>query len=120
MKPKSTPPALRPRLRIFVAVLLLTTFALTLHLQAARYQQPFPARHILHGDLRHDSEKPVQVIPPVGCPTTLLMATGLYFATSSFFVSPPRVVAIDHSRLSLLRYCARLFRAPPPVLSSIR
>lgn len=105
-------------MRIFVAVLLLTTFALTLHLQAARYQQPFPARHILHGDLRHDTEKPVQVIPPATCPTTLLMATGLFFAASSFFVSPPPVVAIDHSKLSLLRYFARLFRAPPSLQSS--
>jgi hypothetical protein len=120
MKLKSTPPALRPRLRIFVAVLLLTTFALTLHLQAARYQQPFPTRHILHGDLRHDTEKLVRVIPPVGCPATLLMAAGLFFATTNFFVSTPPIGAIDHTELSLRRYCARLFRAPPSFQSAIR
>jgi hypothetical protein len=111
---------MRLRLRLFVAVLLLTTFALTLHLQAARYQQPFPTRHILHGDLRHDTEKPVQVISPAGPPLTLLVATASVIAAAGLVVSPPSEASFDPSNLWLLRYCARFFRAPPSFEHRIR
>jgi len=91
----------------------MSTLALTLHLQSARYQQPleFAGAHILHGDLRSDSD----AAKAPRLTTHPIVALVLWIAILAITV--PRAASVvsfeDPFRSKFLRYLRRLLRAPP-------
>ena len=104
------------RVTLAAAVLLLSTLLLGLHIQSAKSLQPlaYPAKHVLHGDLRPDSETRRQR-QLIKCPTRQIAAT-------IFSLTPPNIGSrtewpapnyLDRSSLRLLRSLA-LFLRPPP------
>jgi hypothetical protein len=106
----------RARIRGLAAFLLLFTFALALHIQSAKYEHPFvfPAHHILHGDLRPDAGKIQAAISAIGtwCAPPLALLPALFSAAPLRFFREAEL-SFENSHLTLVRYLARLFRAPP-------
>jgi hypothetical protein len=110
------------RIQAFVAVLLLSTFALTLHIQAARYAQPFsfPTRHILHGDLRPDNHRMARIVRQIRISAVPALAMSLaVVAMAIFLVARPVAATSGGCDLALLSYLARFFRGPPSFSHSI-
>jgi hypothetical protein len=107
-------PAASRSVRILIACLLTSTFALTLHLQAARYQQPleFAGAHILHGDLRPDADSSAKAPRLLAHP---MVAMVLWIAILA--ITAPRAASDisfeDPFRSRFLRYLRVLLRAPP-------
>jgi hypothetical protein len=106
----------RIRLRGLAALLLLSTLALALHIQCAKYERPFdfPAHHILHGDLRPDTGKIQAAVSAIGA----WRATPLALLPALFSAAPLRFfreveLSFEHSDAVVASYLARLFRAPP-------
>jgi hypothetical protein len=101
-------------MRTLVAVLLLSTFALTLHLQSVRYQQPleFAGAHILHGDLRPDSDAAAKTPELVAHPVVAIILWIAILATA--VLRTARATSFDDPfHFRFLRYLRRHFRAPP-------
>ena len=106
----------RARLRGLAAFLLLSTFSLALHIQSAKYENPFvfPAHHILHGDLRPDAGKIQAAVSAIGawCATPLAVLPALVSCTPLRFFREAEVSYKD-SDPAVASFLARLFRAPP-------
>lgn len=102
----------------FLVLLLVSTFALSLHVQLAKYDKlaAFPGSHILHGDLIPDGDKPAQVF--TGVPEMPVLA----LIANLLGISLPRVnldsvlLSDETSVREFLNYLA-LFVRPPPVLA---
>jgi len=98
--------------------MLLFIFALSAHVQLARYNSvfAFPARHILHGDLRPDSDKSGRVLAGAYDATVLAVAIDLLPRTTVL----PRLVtsavspSAEPSLREILNYLV-LFVRPPPL-----
>jgi hypothetical protein len=98
--------------------MLLFIFALSAHVQLARYDSVFalPARHILHGDLRPDSDKSGRVLDGAPDATVLAVAVDPLPHTTA----PPRLVTsslsppAEPSLREILNYLV-LFVRPPPL-----
>jgi hypothetical protein len=104
-------------IRLLPAFLLVSTFALALHIQFAKIhrQYLFHTTHVLHGDLRSDTEKPTETSaqlcsPSVHAGFVALVIIHRSFRWPIFFSVEP---ACDFSLVHLTRYLARFFRAPP-------
>jgi len=113
-------PASRFRVEAFVAFLLVATFALPLHIQSAKFEQPFtfPTKHILHGDLRPDTEYSAQIVHQAGSSSAPALPMGRALLAPRI-VWRPIVYFFDRLDVALLRHLARFFRAPPPFRHSI-
>jgi hypothetical protein len=111
--------AVKPQLRVrlIAAFLLISTFALALHIQIAKNhrQYLFHTKHVLHEDLRADSEKPAETCVQLCSSSVHAGFVALVIVHSSFrwpifsSIEP----ACDFSLVRLTRYFARFFRAPP-------
>ena len=104
----------------FVALLLLFTLALSLHLQLARYDNfaAFPARHVLHGDLRPDGDHAGQVFAEadrVATAPALAIALLTLITALSRLISSSVLPSSEPSVREFLNYLAVLVR-PPPLL----
>jgi hypothetical protein len=105
----------RVRLRGLAAFLLLSTFALALHIQSAKYEHPFDftAHHILHGDLRPDTGKIQAAALAIGA----WSATALALLPVLFFAAPVRffreVELLSRIPIPLLRAISREYFARP-------
>ncbi|MGC1397512.1 hypothetical protein [Candidatus Binatus sp.] len=107
------------RLQALVAVMLLFTLALGLHVQLARYDNlsTFPTRHILHGDLRPDSGTSSGIFADIHDAVALVFAAGLLPRSNA---APRRfsgsvAPSAEPVEREFLNYLA-LFVRPPPVL----
>jgi hypothetical protein len=110
----------RFRLEPFIVLLLLSTFALSLHVQLAKYDSlsTFPAKHILHGDLRPNGDQPGQSFADVHGATALALIVSLLpqISAPSRLISGCALPSSEPSIREFLDYLA-LFVRPPPVLS---
>lgn len=107
----------RFRLEPFIALLLLTTFALSLHVQLAKYHNlsTFPGKHILHGDLRPNSDQSRWGIADVLEAAALEMVANLlpHISALSRLISGSVLPFSEPSVREFLSYLA-LFVCPPP------
>lgn len=106
----------RLRLELFVVLLLLFTFALTLHVQLARYNSlsVFPVSHILHGDLRPDSGQPARVLAAVESAMALAAVVGLSLIGPRFrLIRGSILFSIELPIRELLIYLEMFLRPPP-------
>jgi hypothetical protein len=105
--------------KVVIGLLLLSTFALSVHVQLARVTA-FPAKHILHGDLRPDCDNHRQLFTEVDSAAHLTFALGIV----ALAAGAPRVVpayvrsSIEPSFRKMLKYLSLFFR-PPPLSSAI-
>jgi hypothetical protein len=111
----------RFRLEPVIVLLLLSTFALSLHVQLAKYDNlsTFPAtKHILHGDLRPNGDKPGRSFADVHGATALALIVNLLSdkSTPSRLMSGSVLPTSEPSIREFLDYLA-LFVRPPPILS---
>jgi hypothetical protein len=94
-------------------------FALSLHVQLAKLDNlsTSPGKHILHGDLRPNGDKPGQVFADVPGTAALALAANLlpHISELSQLVSGFDLPSSEPSVRELLNYLA-LFVRPPPVL----
>jgi hypothetical protein len=97
--------------------MLLFTFALSLHVQLARYNDlsVYPARHILHGDLRPDSGQPARVLAAIDGAMALAAVAGIFalvdlrpHSTGGFVL-----LCADDGVRELLIFLAMFLRPPP-------
>jgi hypothetical protein len=102
-------------LRAFVGLLLFSAVALTLHVQSARYRQSlaFAGGHILHGDLRPDTDAAAKILAQAAGSVPALLRWMVVLATAILLAKRADEFYDRRFPLSLLRYLARLFRAPP-------
>jgi len=110
---------LRFKLQALVGLLLLSTFALALHVESARYEQPlaFAGGHILHGDLRPNTgDAPANILALAISTTPAILLSMLVLARLPLLASRADDFSDRRTRQSLMRYLARLFRAPPRLL----
>lgn len=98
--------------------MLLFTFALTLHVQLARYNNlsVFPATHILHGDLQPDNGQPTRVLAAMDGAMALAAVAGILALVDLRPHSICGFVLLCAKRCvrELLIYLA-MFVRPPPV-----
>ncbi len=97
--------------------MLLFTFALSLHVQLARYDNlsVFPASHILHGDLRPDSGQPARVLAAVDGAMALAAVVGLLAVAGlrPHLIGGFVLLCADDGVRELLIYLAMFLRPPP-------
>lgn len=109
----------RFRLAPFILFLLLSTFALSLHVQLGRYDHlsSFSGKHILHGDLRPNGDKPVQNFAEAHGATVSALAVSVspHISSLSRLISNTALPSSETSVRKLLSYLA-LFVRPPPIL----
>jgi hypothetical protein len=106
--------ASRWNIRAITAFLLLTTVCLTLHIQSAKFAPSFVAGHILHGDLRPESDSPGEIAHHVIVYTAPAWLTLLaILLCTRTLISREAIASSDCSNVKLLKYLARSFRAPP-------
>jgi hypothetical protein len=109
------------RLEPFIVLLLLvSTFALSVHVQLAKCDNlsTLPGKHILHGDLRPNGDKPGQSVADVHCATVLALIVHLLpqISAPSRLISGSVLPSSEPSIREFLNYLA-LFVRPPPVFS---
>jgi hypothetical protein len=110
----------RFRLEPFIVLLLLFTFALSLHVQLAKYDNlsTFPGKHILHGDLRPNGDKPGLASAALCGAAVLALIVNLspQLSAPSRLISDSVLPSSESSIREFLNYLA-LFVRPPPVFS---
>jgi hypothetical protein len=101
----------------FIALLLLSTFALSAHVQLARYDRlaTFPAKHILHGDLRPDCDNYGQLFAEVDGAAHFAFAVGVLLLASRAcrLIAACALPSCEPSVRKVLKYLSLFFRPPP-------
>jgi len=103
-----------------IVLLLLSMFALSLHVQLAKFDNfhTFAGTHILHGDLRPDGDAAGQIFADVPRVATAALAAILFrlIAALPSLISGSVLPSSEPSAREFLNYLA-LFVRPPPLLS---
>lgn len=119
LKREQSPPAaetarVQPSARLVAALLLFFMFALCIHVQSAKYRREFlfHTTHVLHGDLEVAPGK--AGVAFTGIPGSL-SSTGPVMTASicGHFSDYLTLSIVLAGAISLMKYLARLFRAPP-------
>jgi hypothetical protein len=108
----------RLQLKSFVLILLVSTFALCLHVELAKYDAhvTFPAKHIVHGDLQPRGKQPRQIFAIANNKVGLGLSVGILPPGKDAvhpFLSEPWSQHFDFAVPQFLNYLA-LFVRPPP------